>query len=438
MYVAIDDTDSQDRMCTTYLIYEIIFRGKYDIIGDPQLVRLNPNIGYKTRGNGALNINLGRGTGKKSIIGKKDGEYIYAYEKILEEPDREGLMDYISSIVEDFYVKDSKNTNPGIVVSENRLNPGLYARALQEDIDIEFIENYLNERAMYKKIKTGHGIIGSSASLGWPGTKYTYELLDYRYPHYENLSHEEKMDISAIADVYRSTFNNIDLENKYPAMFPKPKTPVILGIRGIDKSDLIGIYNKIQEKHQIDDQGYVIYKTNQGTDDHIISEPDYLSNMGSYSITGIISGNPYTIKGGHSFVRIKYKNMEFELAAFEPTKEFRKILKELIPGDIVTAFGSYINGTLKLEKIKLIKKAILYKKEPPICPLCHVKTKSKGKMDYRCQVCRKRYKNPAFIEIDRNIEERFYEVPVIARRHISMPIKLEPYFSSAPQTNEAL
>ncbi len=80
MYVAIDDTDSQDRMCTTYLIYEIISRSKYDVIGDPELVRLNPNIGYKTRGNGALNINLGKGTGKKSIIGKTNGKYVYSYE----------------------------------------------------------------------------------------------------------------------------------------------------------------------------------------------------------------------------------------------------------------------------------------------------------------------------------------------------------------------
>ncbi len=65
MFVAIDDTDSQDRMCTTYLIYRIIAEGRYDIIDDPQLVRLNPNIGYKTRGNGALNICLGKGGGKK-------------------------------------------------------------------------------------------------------------------------------------------------------------------------------------------------------------------------------------------------------------------------------------------------------------------------------------------------------------------------------------
>lgn len=437
MYVAIDDTDSQDRMCTTYLIYEIISRSKYDVIGDPELVRLNPNIGYKTRGNGALNINLGKGTGKKSIIGKINGKYAYSYEKILEEPEKNELMDFISSIVGDFYVRDNDKTNPGIVISENRFHKALYEKALQEDIGIDFIEEYLTGRALYRKIGTGRGIIGSSASLAWPGEKYTYELLDYKYPHYGDISNGEKMEISLVPENYRSTFNNIDIKNRYPAIFPKPKTPVVFGIRGIVKSDLVSSYDRIQMDHKIDDQGYVIYRTNQGTDDHIIPEPDYLSNMGSYSITGIISGNPYTIKGGHSFVAIKYKNMEMELAAFEPTKEFRNVVNSLIPGDIVNAFGSYMNGTIKLEKISVIKKAKLYRKDPPICPECHAKTKSKGQMDYRCPVCKKRYKNPAFFEIDRDIEEKFYEVPVIARRHVSMPLKLASYFSGQPQISGA-
>ncbi|WP_337860731.1 tRNA(Ile)(2)-agmatinylcytidine synthase [Ferroplasma sp.] len=430
MYVAIDDTDSQDRMCTTYTIFDIISRGKYDIIGDPELVRLNPNISYKTRGNGALNINLGKGNGKRSITGKISGKYIYSYEKLREEPDQNELMDFISSIVEELYVKDSEKTNPGIVISGDRFEKTLYSKALQEDISINFIEKYLAEKAIYKKIKTGHGIIGSSASLAWPGQKYTYELLDYRYPHYGAISHDEKIMISLIPEEYQTTFNNVDLENNYPAIFPKPKTPVIFGVRGVDKNDLISIYGKIQEKHKIDDQGYIIFKTNQGTDDHILIEPDYLSNMGSYSATGIISGNPYTIEGGHSFVEMKYKNYKIKLAAFEPTKEFRKVLNSLIPGDIVNAYGSYMNGAIKLEKIKIIKKAKLYRKEAPVCPDCHVKTKSKGFMDYRCPVCKKRYKNAAFYEVDRNIEEKFYEVPVIARRHLSMPVKLAPYFYS--------
>ncbi len=428
MFVAIDDTDSQDRMCTTYLIYKIISENRYDVIGEPALVRLNPNIGYKTRGNGALNIELGRGKGKKTVIGKVSGGYLYSYDEIAEEPDRNELMDYISSIVDEFYVRDNDKTNPGIVISQNKFHEDLYSIALQEDISLQFMENYLNGRAMYRKFKTGHGIIGSAASLAWPGLRYTYELLDYRYPHYTSIEHDEKMEISKVPEKYNSTFNNIDLQNKYPAIFPTPKTPVILGIRGVARNDLMDIYEEIKNYHNIDDEGYIIYKTNQGTDDHIIHEPDYLSDMGSYAITGVISGQPYTIEGGHSFATLNYKNGDIKLAAFEPTKEFRKILLALVPGDIVTAYGSYMSGTVKLEKLRIIKKAPFYEKENPVCPVCNIKTKSKGAMDFRCPSCHRRYKNPVYIEINRQINEGFYEVPVIARRHLSMPVKLSNYF----------
>ncbi len=47
---------------------------------------------------------------------------------------------------------------------------------------------------------------------------------------------------------------------------------------------------------------------------------------------------------------MKYRDYEINLAAFEPTKEFRKIVNALIPGDLVRAYGSFDNGTLKLEK----------------------------------------------------------------------------------------
>ncbi len=428
MYVAVDDTDSMDNMCTTYIISEIMSKSKYDIIGNPELVRLNPNISYKTRGNGALNINLGKGEGKKNIIGKIDNKYIYSYEKLAEEPDENDLMDFIYGIVNDYYVKTDIKTNPGIVISKNRFNENLYYRALEEDISIDFIENYLKDRAIYKKIKTGHGIIGSAASLAWNRRRVTYELLDYKYPHYGYINKNVKMEIAKIPEKYDTTFNNIDIDNNYPAIFPKPKTPVIFGIRGINDNDLINAYNEIKNNYNLNDERYVIYKTNQGTDDHIINDPEFLSDLSSYAITGVISSYPYTIQGGHHFINMEYKNVNLKLSAFEPTKEFRKTIDLLIPGDIVRAYGSYVNNTLKLEKLMVISVSKLFKKEAPVCTVCHVKTKNKGNMDYRCPVCKIRYKNPNIYEVERKIKPGYYEVPVIARRHLSMPVELSSYF----------
>ena len=68
MFVAADDTDSMRGNCTTYLATEIIrvlvYEDGLDLIGFPRLVRLNPAIPWKTRGNGALVMRFGKGTGK--------------------------------------------------------------------------------------------------------------------------------------------------------------------------------------------------------------------------------------------------------------------------------------------------------------------------------------------------------------------------------------
>ncbi len=59
-------------------------------------------------------------------------------------------MNFASGIVEDFYVKNSENTNPGIVISKIRFDSQIYERALQEDISVASIEAFLEKRAAYK------------------------------------------------------------------------------------------------------------------------------------------------------------------------------------------------------------------------------------------------------------------------------------------------
>ncbi len=60
-HIGIDDTDSRLGGCTTYtaalLFQELVSRG-FKPIDFPWLVRLNPNIPWKTRGNGALSIHF--------------------------------------------------------------------------------------------------------------------------------------------------------------------------------------------------------------------------------------------------------------------------------------------------------------------------------------------------------------------------------------------
>ena len=80
LHIGIDDTDSLDGGCTTWLITEIISElSDLDLIAPPRLVRLNPNVPWKTRGNGALALVFGEGIGSKKKIGSLENSEISFY-----------------------------------------------------------------------------------------------------------------------------------------------------------------------------------------------------------------------------------------------------------------------------------------------------------------------------------------------------------------------
>ena len=80
LHIGIDDTDSLDGGCTTWLITEIISElSDLDLIAPPRLVRLNPNVPWKTRGNGALALVFGEGIGSKKKIGSLENSEISIY-----------------------------------------------------------------------------------------------------------------------------------------------------------------------------------------------------------------------------------------------------------------------------------------------------------------------------------------------------------------------
>src|SRR5213594_5139555 len=81
VWIGVDDTDTLHGMCTTFLLTEIVrdLTEDLDLIGYPRLVRLNPNIPWKTRGNGAVCIRVGNGSGPGSIGGSIAGRFIVSY-----------------------------------------------------------------------------------------------------------------------------------------------------------------------------------------------------------------------------------------------------------------------------------------------------------------------------------------------------------------------
>ena len=91
-------------------------------------------------------------------------------------------------------------------------------------------------------------------------------------------------------------------------------------------------------------------------------------------------------------------------------------------GDEVTVFGSFKRNTVNLEKI-LVRSVVRNVERNPRCPVCGKRMESAGKgQGFRCKRCKTHKSERESEHLKRDLEEGFYEVPPVARRHISKPL----------------
>jgi len=425
VYIGIDDTDTRGRMCTTYVIYQIVkeLHKSIDIIGYPCLVRLNPNIPWKTRGNGAVCIRVGKGCGKKIKIGFIEGEEIYAYERSYGNPPQE-IIKEVYEIVESLREKSS---DTGLIFCDKKPKERFYYTAVRDVIDK--IPDIPCTNFFWNK---GRGLIGAYASLAWRGRKKTYECLAYLPQELWHIDRDENLlDVDLIKCLekkYPSLFDCYDYENEYIVMLPRSKTPVLYGVRGTNAEDCLNASLEVMKKCKAKIDGILLFKTNQGTDDHIVKKKiSEIKDYNSVRVVGKVSEKPKIIRGGHVIVKIRDNTGEIECAAYEPTKNFRNVIMNLVPGDVVEVYGGVCGypNTINLEKIKIIKLVDKVERNP-ICKKCGIRMESLGKnKGYRCPRCGKKSKGKVLEKISREINIGIYEVPPAARRHLSRPFKID-------------
>ncbi len=429
-YIAVDDTDSVKGMCTTYLLTEIIRSfPELDVIGYPRLARLNPNIPWKTRGNAALSVRLGKGYGKGVKIGEIDGRDIIVYERGREEGDIEEIFSVVKGLVEELAFFDDEKTNPGLAVSLRRTSQSFYWKAVRRVVSLdEAIDELDKAGALYAGFKNGRGLIGSAAALSWRPKKRTYELIAYR--HRERWGTPREIDEKSVIEMDRrfpDTFDNYDYHNRYMAIKPHTPGPILYGIRGIGTGSLERAHRMVRGEEA---ERWLIFQSNQGTDDNIVeSKIRNVMEYESVKLRGRVMSEPRTIEGGHVLFRISDRTGEMDCAAYEPTKEFRNIVRSLIPGDVVELYGGVRSEpfTLNIEKMRVLHlERKLVKVHNPKCPKCGRTMKSTGRDGYyRCRDCGIKIKGGGeYKEVPRDIKEGWYEVPVCARRHLAMPLKI--------------
>lgn len=416
MYVGIDDTDSPAGMCTTYLCALILreLEKKGYPFDTPRLIRLNPNIPYKTRGNGAVSFRTEHSEEVKDIV-----------------------VDFVRR-----YSMRDPNTNSGIVFLDAiaRELEEFSLRCLHEVLEIEEGIETAERHGEYVGFGNKRGTIGALASCSMPLPEVTYEILAYRKK--ENWGKRREINEKSVIEMDRKffpkTFNNYDYLNKHICITPAGVDPVLFGIRG-DLSVLEEAYTMIRSEKPAFHQ---IFQTNQGTDMHLTKKKiGEVCEYESVIIEGFIAAHPKIFEGGHVSFRLsdgldpfKYISKDYNLkgprneiicVAYEPTKQFKNVVRELMVGDCIAAWGAVkrtaFGLTLNLEKIEIKNLEKRYRVIPPLCS-CGKKMESIGmNKGYRCRTCHTKAEG-IWIEEFRNLGLGLYEVAVSARRHLSKPL----------------
>ncbi len=424
LWVGVDDTDSLRGMCTTFLATEFVreLTEDLDLIGYPRLVRLNPNIPWKTRGNGAIALCVGRGQGEPSQVGECQGRPVFARPRGASGGEPRDVLHRLARLVERWSDLDSEGTDPGLVVLTRKPSPALYWAAVRGIVPMDCAVSAIRGRGVARTWKSGRGIIGASAACAWRPRDRTWEVLAYREsnrwgtPREISAASVRRMDCQ-----FPSTFNNYDYENEHVVIAPSTPCPVLFGIRGDDPGDLSRACAAIRGE---DPDRWLIFESNQGTDDHVLPHATSVPRSAA-RFRGPVTRAPWTLPGGHVVFRLG----EREVTAYEPSKQFRHIVRSLRSGDMVEAVGSLRDSprTVNLEKLHILSlQSVRVKAANPVCVACGVRMKSMGSgAGFRCRRCRRRAPNAAAPtrEVARGLSEAWYEPPVSARRHLSMPIK---------------
>jgi tRNA(Ile2)-agmatinylcytidine synthase len=420
MHIGLDDTDSIRKGCTTYITALLVERLKklnVKFLDYPSLVRLNPNVPWKTRGNGALCLRIVHATR-------------------LEDKIKEAAI----SLVEEQSDLGFKGTNPGVVFFQNERIPEEIKKFAEKAITgivtlkeaTRLVQKFGGEAFGFNNCR---GIIGALAAVGETlEADYTYELIAYRMA--ENCGIKRKVDVASIFemdDLTRPyTFNNVDLEKRRVVITPRGPDPILFGIRGETPEIVKQAFKIVRPLEPL--ERWVIFRSNQGTDSHLRRLPalNQIAPYNSVILWGVVSQDPRLVPLRHVIFSINDETGEVDCAAYEPTGVLRKVARDLIVGDSVEVYGAVRKPsidkrlTVNLEKINILALAPKIVLQNPVCIECNKRLKSMGKgKGFRCEKCGARFSDAKKVQTtkERRVKTGLYVTSTRSQRHLTKPLR---------------
>ncbi len=410
--LGMDDTDSRLGHCTTHLCYLLVdglLRVGCSVGAYPRLVRLNPNIPFKTRGNAAVCIEF-----------NWDGDPTVLLEVAMRLLKREADV--------------ANGANSGVILTEASFDAqffkGIYKRAIHGVVSYRAVMRSVEKMGLrHIMLGNGMGLVGAAASLGFdPKVEdHTYELIAYRKPDACGTARE--VDAGSVramdSETFPHTFNNYDHRTDKVLIAPSGPDPVLVGIRGDSPQAVLHAYAAVRLKER--PLGHMIYASNQCTDAHLTS---MLSRpLKAYS-AGWLEGSVAAVEssqGGHILIELSADDCLVECIVYEPAGDLRHTAKLLSPGDLLKVYGGVRRGTsrhptvINLEKIEVLEVRACSLEINPVCE-CGVRMKSEGRgKGFQCGRCGRRsvHGSKKKVVLERSILPGIYLPSSRGQRHLT-------------------
>jgi tRNA(Ile2)-agmatinylcytidine synthase len=420
MHIGLDDTDSTRKGCTTYvaaLLVEKLEKLNVTFLDYPHLIRLNPNVPWKTRGNGALCLRIKYASGLEDKIKETAISLLEEYSDLGFRGTDPGLVFFKSEKIPEEIKVFAKNAITGIVT-------------LKEATSL--IKKFGGEALGFKNCR---GIIGALAAVGETlEDDHTYELIAYRFP--ENCGLKRKVDAASIFEMDELTrpytFNNVDSEKGRVVITPRGPDPILFGVRGETPEIVKKAFGLIKPLEPV--ERWLVFRTNQGTDAHLkrVNALNQVKPYSSVVAKGVVSRNPRIIPLRHVIFSIRDEAGEVDCAAYEPTGALRKVARDLLVGDSLEVYGAVRKPsagkplTINLEKIKVLALAPKIALQNPMCKKCGKRLKSMGKSKgFRCEKCGARFGDARKVQIavERELKAGLYVTSTRSQRHLTKPLR---------------
>jgi len=417
LHIGLDDIDSTFNGCTTHITYLIVkellkLSNHIEFIDYPNLVRLNPSIPFKTRGNGAVALRIKvRESLKDTVVNL--------------------IVNMVREYVSSYDVK--VGSEPGIAINEGDVPEvlvKLYLKALTDYVHIDYVRNVISKLGSAINLPLGisRGVVGALAAIGGLSCgDCTYELIAYRDPTY--IKSQRCIDPKSVEEadsVFKDfTFNNYDHSSRTPLITPHGSDPVLLGIRGDDPKILTEYLRMLRVCEPI--VGWMIFRTNQGTDAHLVMRDlTEVKPFRTGCVRGVVTSRPKVMKGGHVLLKIN-DNPPIHAVIYSETS-LTSVARKLLPGDEVVVCGSVrywddVGNVINVEKFYVDVKYVKIEVNPR-CPKCGKRMKSAGRgKGFKCVKCGVKIQELSKEEVlvKRDIKTGLYIVNKHSMKHLLKP-----------------